>query len=446
MNEPSERTTTFRTAIATYIEERRTAKSKGGKAPAANEAKYEYHAWLADAVSRAKHLQSVTHVVKATHPSAKGNNVYLKPTDLLNHPEIGTHSLGEDFVEDTAVDNARHLDVFSFLKQIVDGRRLLDWIRDDDPDLRQALHEDATVARAWMAEFQALVRTHEPPRSHPLAKQMYWCVHDEPVDDGSFHLLQPLFASSLEQAVHTEVAAALWEEPNKSARKAKRDNTPLDDIYREYRGVVVRKLGGSNEQNVSQLNSERRGINYLLASQPPHWKAKKEMRSLLGVESAMDRFTHFGPVRSLVRHLAQFLLSDPPRTTETRKNRECIEQAIGEELPVFAATVRASYEAGWTRDERCHLQQHEKLWLDPDRTELPIREGHEEEDQKFIDDYHLADWPSEVASRFGSWLTARLVEAGLKTAGDPEFQHFARQAIVDAQWPVPMQLRAGGRS
>ncbi|MHA7835187.1 MAG: type I-F CRISPR-associated protein Csy1 [Algiphilus sp.] len=446
MNEPSARTVAFRKAIATYIEECRKAKLKGGETPTANEGRYEYHAWLADAASRAKHLQSVTHVVKATHPSAKGSNVYLKPTDLLNHPEIGTHSLDEDFVEDTAVDNARHLDVFSFLKQIFDGRRLLDWIRDDDSDLRHALHANATVAGAWMAEFQALIRTHESPKSHPLAKQVYWCVHDEPVADVSFHLLQPLFASSLEQAVHTEVAAALWEEPNKSARKAKRDNTPLDVIYHDYRRVVVRKLGGSNTQNVSQLNSERRGDNYLLASLPPHWKAKKRMRSLLDTDSAMDRFGHFGPVLPLVRHLAHFLLTDPPPTAETRKKRECIEQAIGQELPMFAATIRASYQAGWTRDERCHLPQHEKLWLDPDRTELPIRDGHEEEDQQFINDYHLADWPSEIANRFGAWLTARLVEAGLKTAGDSEFHHFARQAIVDAQWPVPMQRRAGGRT
>lgn len=365
---------------------------------------------------------------------------------MPNHPEIGTHTLDDRFVEDTAVKDAKHLDVFSFLKQPFEGRRLIDWIRDDDPQLRQALHADPSVAYTWIEEFKKLVRSNDAPVSHPLAKQIYWCVRDDPTEDGNFSLLQPLFASSLAHAIHVEINDARFGEANKEARQAHRERKPSDTGYREYRGLVTRKLGGTKPQNISQLNSERGGVNYLLASLPPHWKSEKRPRSLLGINSAIERFAYFGEVRSLVRHLAKFLLSEPPSNVETRKQRECLEEAIGLELPVFAATIRASFEAGWTRDEACGLPQCERLWLDPDRTELPLREGHEEEDQAFIDDYHFADWPSEIADGFGNWLTARLHEAGLKAVGDSEFHHFARQAVVDAQWPVPMQHRAGGRS
>ncbi|MEQ8595809.1 type I-F CRISPR-associated protein Csy1 [Algiphilus sp.] len=445
MNEPSARTAAFRTAIGSFIEARRDAKLKGKNEDATTASKYAYDTWLADAARRVGQIQAVTHVLKATHPDARGSSMHFKPSTLTAHAEVGTHVLGDDYAEDV-VGNAAALDVFKFLKIEVEGRRLLDWIQAGDPDLALALSKEPDTAQSWMQAFGELVRSETQPVSHETAKQLYWCTGEEPADNGDYQLLQPLFSSSLAHAVHADIQEARFGEANKEARQAHRERKASDTDYRDYRGLVARKLGGTKPQNISQLNSERGGINYLLASLPPHWKAQKQARSLLGGESAIDRFTYFGPVRSLVRHLAQFLLSDPPPNAETREKRECIEQAIGQELPVFAATIRASHEAGWTRDERCHLPQYEKLWLDPDRTELPIRDGHEEEDQKFIDDYYLADWPSELANRFGAWLTARLVEAGLKTAGDSEFHHFARQAIVDAQWPVPMQLRAGGRT
>ncbi len=112
----------------------------------------------------------------------------------------------------------------------------------------------------------------------------------------------------------------------------------------------------------------------------------------------------------------------------------------------FADSIRAEFEPGWTRDEDCQLPLCEQLWLDPERIDLPLREGHEDTDQAFIDAYHFADWADEVAGRFANWLNGRLRDAGLVAVGDAEFKHWGKQAIVDAQWPVPMQRRAGVRT
>src|SRR5690606_29857228 len=99
--------------------------------------------------------------------------------------------------------------------------------------------------------------------------------------------------------------------------------------YRNYQNLSVRKLGGTKPQNISQLNSERGGVNYLLSSSPPVWKnaAKK---SYLGIESAFNRFRSFEDAHLLVKKLISLLKSDPEKTMETRQKRERIEQALAQ--------------------------------------------------------------------------------------------------------------------
>jgi CRISPR-associated protein Csy1 len=343
--------------------------------------------------------------------------------------------------------------VFKLLKLDVDGHRLLDWMQAGDTDLLAALSDDAEQAEGWMQAFASLVREETQPASHPLAKQLYWLAGEDPQDNAQYHLLQPMFSSSLAHAVHADIQDARFGEANKAARQAKRDNKPADAAYCDYRDLVARKLGGTKPQNISQLNSERGGVNYLLASlPPPGWKPGAGT-NLLKLDSVFDEkhgaFYRFGGVRELLRALASFLKKNPDPTVETRSHRETIEQAIGQELAMFGVAVRGRYTAGWTRDEACQLPLCEQLWLDPDRTELPLRDDPEhphwrEADVAFNDAYVFGDWPDEVAARFGHWLNGELRKRSDKLAllGEAEMRHFAHQAILDVAWPIPLQRRA----
>ncbi|GHE40011.1 type I-F CRISPR-associated protein Csy1 [Vulcaniibacterium thermophilum] len=436
----SDRAEVFRSAIAAFIDERREAKLKGKEDDAAGASKYDYATWLADAARRVSQIKAVTHVLKATHPDARGSSLYIRPGELPSRPEIGTHMLGEDCAVDV-VGNAAALDVFKFLKIEVEGRRLLDWVRDGDDDLRRALHPDASVAHSWMESFGGLVRSEPQPASHPNAKQVYWLIGECPVEDGHYHLLQPLFSSSLAHAVHLEIQDARFGEANALARQAFRQKKPHEARYRDYRHLVARKLGGTKPQNISQLNSERGGVNYLLASLPPKWDLQRP-RALLHVESAMERLTYFKGVRQQVAALADFLRTSPPANEDTRRRRRQLEQELGQQLALFAAEIHARFEPGWSRDPACELPLCERLWLDPERAELPPRTGHEQDDEDFKAAYHAGNWPDEVAGRFANWVNEQLRRAGLLGLGDTEYRHWARQAVVDAAWPVPVQRRA----
>lgn len=436
------RSDVFRSAIAAFIEARREAKLKGKEDGADSAHKYDYETWLVDAARRVNQIQAVTHVLKATHPDARGSSLHRTPKSLPQHQEVGTHTLGPVFAEDV-VGNAAALDVFKFLKLEVEGRRLLDWMQAGDADLRKALHQDANTAKGWMQAFCGLVRSEVTPMSHELAKQLYWCAGEDPVKDDQYHLLQPLLSSSLAQAVHEDINDARFGEVNKAARQARRDNEPFDGIYRDYKQLAVRKLGGTKPQNISQLNSERAGMNYLLASLPPHWDRERS-QNLLNTDSVMERFAHFEDTPQLVKTLTDFLLTDPDRVMETRSIRGKLEQDLGTQLALFAASVQALHEPGWTRDPACRLPLCEQLWLDPERTELPARPDHQADDEAFNVAYAFGAWADEVAERFANWVNNRLRDAGLTTVGDVEFKHWAKQAIVEADWPVQMQRRAGG--
>lgn len=432
----------FHASIAAFINTRREAKLKGtgesddDPAAAGQADKYEYHAWLADAARRVGQIQAVTHVLKATHPDARGSSLHVSPTTLPAHGDVGSHHLGHDAAEDI-VGNAAALDVYKFLKVEVDGRRLLDWLQEDDPDLLQALHPDPTTAGSWADAFKGLIRPAMAYSSHTQAKQVYWCAGDNASEDADYHLLQPMFPSSLVHAVHRQINDARFGEANQAARQAKRDNKPHDQPYRDFRNLVARKLGGTKPQNISQLNSDRGGVNYLLASLPPRWSNERPT-TLLGIESVLERFTHYPGVKQQLRALIALLKPNPAQTMEVRDARQRIERQLGASLAAFGLETRQPFPAGWSRDPDCHLPECEKLWLDPDRAELPARPTHETDDVAFTAALAFGDWPDQVASRFGNWINARLQAAGLPV-GDAEHAHWARQALIDAAWPVPMQ-------
>jgi CRISPR-associated protein Csy1 len=143
-------------------------------------------------------------------------------------------------------------------------------------------------------------------------------------------------------------------------------------------------------------------------------------------------------VREQLQALCTLLESDPDRIKETRDQRKKIEQEIARSLAAFGLFSRELFEPGWSRNPDCKLPLCEQLWLDPDRIDLPLREDHLEEDQAFIAAFKWKDWPEQVAQGFGLWLNAILRERKLPV-GDVEQTHWAKQAIIEAESPMPFK-------
>lgn len=453
MSELTDRGKVFHATIASFIG------NKLKKAPRSDDGNYapadtaECQAWLLNAVANIGNASIATHPIRITHSSIKGaTSVYVEPGQLVPRLEIGTHSLVHAFTADFAISNSPQVPACQLLQQrSLDGKLLVSWLSAGDPDLIAAITVsaggDASAANILIAALQPEDRA----ISHGLAKQVYWLAGDEPKSDGQYHLLQPMSSSTLEDALYEPISGAT--DAYFKARGTQKKAPTFAD-HATYPGVVRRNIGGANPQNVSPLNSLRHGNNYLLASRPPNAWKPREGANLLKLDSVFDEkrgaIHAFGGMRELLRTLADFLKKNSDPVMETRTHRETIEQAIGQELAMFGVSIRGSHAAGWTRDETCQLPQCEQIWLDPDRTELPVRNNDpehthwREDDLAFNDAYERGDWADEVATRFGLWLNGQLRKRSdkLVALGEVEMRHFAHRAILDVAWPIPLQRRA----
>ncbi|MFM9785779.1 type I-F CRISPR-associated protein Csy1, partial [Streptomyces scabiei] len=85
--------------------------------------------------------------------------------------------------------------------------------------------------------------------SHKLAKQVYFPVGND------YHLLCPLFATSLAQVLHEKLVASRFGEEAKAARDAHKAGKwhPQPDV--RYPDMAEMHFGGTKPQNISALNS-----------------------------------------------------------------------------------------------------------------------------------------------------------------------------------------------
>lgn len=438
-NEAPPRFSNYEEAIHAFVHERLNAKLEKLKADEEGKrteliAQHQPTAWLEDAARRVQQIQAVTHSLKPIHPDARGTNLYVEPSTLPPLAELGSHALGERFVGDV-VGNAAALDVYKLLKLEVNGRSLLTALLAQDSDALAALHADPPQAEKLRDAFVSLTQPRaEGPSSHTLAKQLYWLTGTNACDDADYTLLAPLYATSLAHAVHAQVQEDRFGETNKAARQARRERKAHDGAFHDYSGLAVQNMGGTKPQNISQLNSERRGMNYLLSSLPPQWQASA-VRLPVHATSVFDRLFISRPeVRRAVRALRVFLESDPDANLATRERREELLDTLVDELVSLAAELQQILPPGWSRDDERFVDLHrsEQLWLDPLRAERP-------DEAEFAREWLQMDWPAAVGQRFANWLNAQL--RGKLPVGDAEARAWKQELLTDEDG-FQQQLRA----
>ena len=418
----------YRAAISAFLQERLQAKLDKLKPDDPQRdaviASFAHDVWLTSAAKRVEQIQAVTHSLKPIHPDARGTNLYVEPRTLPPLAELGSHALGERFVGDV-VGNAAALDVYKMLKLEVNGRSLLTALLAQDADALAALHTDPAQAQALRDAFVSLTQPRaEGPSSHTLAKQLYWLTGTDACDDAHYTLLAPLYATSLAHAVHAQVQEDRFGEANKAARQARRERKVHDGVFHDYPGLAVQNMGGTKPQNISQLNSERRGMNYLLSSLPPKWKVNAQ-RFPTHADSVFTRYFDSRPlVRQTVKTLRRYLESNPNPVKDTRDHRKELVDVLVDEMVNMAAELQHALPPGWTLDDPrfSALNEDEQTWLDALRAELP-------EEDDFANRWLAMEWPDAIGTRFANWLNARL--EGQLSFSDIEFREWKKELLTD---------------
>lgn len=372
------------------------------------EQKHEVRAWLTDAASRAGQISLVTHALKFTHSDAKGSSLFSAET-VADAKTLSTATLAQPAID--AVGNAAALDVAKLLQTEHDGDSLVAALQRGDHSALEALAESPEQLTQWLAGFQQ-VFTDRQPSSHKLAKQIYF-----PLKNGEYHLLSPLYSSSLAQALYQRINAVRFGDEAKDIRKARKDNLWHDQLDISYPDLAVQNMGGTKPQNISSLNSSRSGRSYLLRCAPPQWNSieKPPLRheSIFRPRGEVDYHT-----RATLTQMQRFLLS----VKEVENNRDIRQQRLRyldqliDQLFFYVTSVQ-NLPSGWSAESE--LKRAQQLWLDPYRAET---------DTVFRREREAGDWQQAVAYDFGRWLNRRLKHADL-IFGEVERREWSTAAL-----------------
>lgn len=368
------------------------------------EAKFYPATWLTDAASRAKQISMVTHALKYTHTDAKGTSILAANDGSRGKPYLTTAALTDPATD--VVGNAAALDVAGLLLlKDEDGQTFANKLAQDDVSALKPFAENDEQLQEWLSGFKAALADRELS-SHKLAKQVYF-----PMGDEEYHLIGPLFGSSLAQAVYDRVTRSRFSEEAKAARKARREGKYSETATIDYPGTAVQSFGGTKPQNVSQLNTSRRGKSILLNCSPPSWKS----RDLPAMNTEGAFWRHWSRRRNVwqtANQLGDFLIDVADKNNKKiRLYRETLVEELMEDLLLYAAEIQSlHHHAGWSA--KSALPREEQLWLDPLR-----------EDDAFQDERDRGDWKPEIAERFGAWLNDRLRRKKLDVK-DTEYQEW----------------------
>ena len=437
--QPTERSQRIRQVMQTHVSDRLAKvldKWKGKddtqarKAIADGREKYQLSRILEKGIN-ANGMAVATHIAKGIHPDLKiktHTNLHVRFNELAILDAVGSHVLrSHASIADTTGDgayNAAAYELYLLLECRVDEVSIAELLQSGDTDAIDALSIEAANSANFTEELLFLLESKcAKPAAHALSKQVYWLSGDDPTKNSEYCLLAPLYPASLVHQAYLQIHPSRYGKENAAARTARQKGNHYKGVYEEYRNWATQKMGGTKPQNVSHLNSERRGDNYLLASlPPPAWKAGQRYLPL-NADSVFERAFGARPaVRGTVKAFLAFLLTDPPVNRFTRQQGDDYLETLLDELVIHAGELQ-SQPAGWTLDKRYdELVLAEKLWLDPLRAEMP-------DEADFAKEWLRMDWPAEVGKRFARWLNAQL--QGKLSVGDAQMREWRKVFLAE---------------
>ncbi|MFA3792573.1 type I-F CRISPR-associated protein Csy1 [Aliiglaciecola sp. SL4] len=393
-----------------------TAKAEYAEKSAPIEENYKPVVWLTDAARRAKQISLATHAAKFTHSDAKASSILVSQpytdTQTVNNRYLVTASLTNKAID--AVGNAAALDVAKLLNITVNGESLIAQLQQNHAQALSTFTDNAELYQTWVDGFK-LALGDEKLSSHNLSKQLYFPIKSES-NDLRYHLLCPLFSSALAHNLHKKVTETRFGD-SKSIRDARRTYKYDERMDISFPNTAVQTFGGSKPQNISQLNSERYGQNFLLNAAPPTFTA--QVKPPINNTSLFNRQLTYkvsGYLRDFKAFLSKLKPEDNNFKVRYKRDYHFI-LPILDQLMIHAANIQ-SLPAGWASESHCQLKHAHAFWLDV----YNPTESFQREREKL-------DWQAVIAADFASWLIKQLKNDEKYRLGDIEHAYFSKVCL-----------------
>ncbi len=352
--------------------------------------KYKVNTWIEDASNNASSITFATHVAKLTHSKIDSSSL----NDAINssRPDVLTTSSLAEIIVDGAVAGNQYAPIYQFLSLEYDGVKLAQALTQPSNSLLKSFTKDDLQLAEWNERFKQVTQS-STLSTHSLAKQVYFPVNSDNLEQTHYHLLCPIISSSLAQHIFT----TLFNDEVKLIRKQYSDKKYHADIFYDYPQKAAIAVTASNHSNASQLNGKRGGKLYLFNAKPPIWQTQIKPPNY---ESSM--FNHeslnYFCLDNLKGFQAMFLGAvEVYRKPNIMAGIEKWIQAIGDDVIAYASLIQ-HLPAGWSDGSKLESNSVEHCYfLDYNR-----------QDDAFIIKQQSNDWQAVVAHDFGSWINNKL--------------------------------------
>ncbi len=355
-------------------------------------------------LSKDKESRKATHLLKFTHSSAPHFSICHRKRGSTDCTYVATESLIEDYY-DIAHSNGAYITISKFLLVDIDDVLVIDRILDHDFRFLEVLDVNESRMETWKEGLSSFV-VHESPLTAVYTKQIFF------PNGNDYHLLAPLFSSSLSEALNRKVLGVRYDTELIRARKARRSSHYSDNVDVSFPSTALQHFGGEHPQNISPLNFGRSGNSVLLSSKPPVWEAQLQLpKRQYDFWRAYDRRAW-----KVSQLLGRFLKKVKDfNNIEIRDKRAGYTEDLIDLLIVCGAEIRnAKQHSGWSVESNISIA--EKHWLDPYRDDEEFQIAREE-----------SDWQEEIARQFATWLNRQLKRHGLNVA-DAEHQEWSKKS------------------
>lgn len=296
----------------------------------------------------AKHGTIVSHPAKMTNPECRFPKLFAS-SGRTNDGFVRSGNAPSMF--DIHI-NAVNLKVFKFVSLVYNGKRLLEYIRENNTEVFKAIFRvTEEKASKWIRGFSECINNVDK-RTNNLVRQTYF-----PVSDG-YHLLSLLTPSGLVFALKDKIDYMNDRSPTSySGKRFKKNNKYQESGFSSIIGLTMTRHGGEHPKNISGLNNQYQSY-YLLSSAPPILD-KRAVR--------FPKHNFFGEslrnneCRDVFDALHKLFLADYNnkniRDGRDYRLRELVD-CIVERMWVVRAVATEQYRA-----EQSQLKPHQKVWL-----------------------------------------------------------------------------------
>jgi len=359
--------------------------------------------------------------LKFSHGFSESEGLLL--TEKSNETTLSTASLKRTLTCDLAHNNGVLITISRFLALKLSGKLIIDFVLNNNFTFLESFYEDDKQLDKWKEGFANLVEQRKI-KTADKAKQIYFPLTN--VDDKAgvsktkYHLIAPLFPSSMAEEVYNKVIDLKYGKEQKEVRACRKvggDSTNNSTKYHpkcyiDVPNLGVQKFGGAQPQNISMLNKNRKGQCFLLSSQPPTWQSQLKppiyKKSLFnGGFFSQNTNTEIDYLRDFLLHFEHINLS--VKSPERQKWIDRWVDNIIDDLLFYAASIQ-NMPAGWSNTEDIQLKQAHQYFLDPYR-----------ENEVFQTARKASDWQVVVCADFAYWLNRKLV--GKEKKFTPQSMH-----------------------